>query len=152
MEHPTGEFDFALATIGLCSAAVPGCGFGHRLGACLRNWWRDATVTRRRGRLRYDSVPFPHAKDGLRLDSNICTRLRHSSLLACRKEPLCYCWQPRPMKKGQTIYPEIAPIPQIISRLVSALIWEETRWFVTTSANRAPPLRPRRPSAGRISK
>jgi hypothetical protein len=36
------------------SAAVPGCGSGHRPGARSRNWRRDAASTRRRGRLRYD--------------------------------------------------------------------------------------------------
>ncbi|MBI4327413.1 MAG: hypothetical protein HY674_19440 [Chloroflexi bacterium] len=35
------------------SAAVPGCEFEHRPGACPPNWRRDATTTRRRGRLRY---------------------------------------------------------------------------------------------------
>jgi hypothetical protein len=30
------------------SAAVLGCGFGHRPGARLRNWRRDAAITRRR--------------------------------------------------------------------------------------------------------
>jgi len=30
------------------SAAVLGCGFGHRPGACYRNWQQDAAVTRRR--------------------------------------------------------------------------------------------------------
>ena len=35
------------------SAAVPGCEFQHRPGACARNWRRDAARTRRRRRLRY---------------------------------------------------------------------------------------------------
>jgi hypothetical protein len=30
------------------SAAILGCGFGHRPGACYRNWQQDAAVTRRR--------------------------------------------------------------------------------------------------------
>jgi len=37
-----------------CSAAVLGCEFEHRPGACPSNWRRDAALTRRRGRLRYD--------------------------------------------------------------------------------------------------
>ena len=42
------------------SAAVLGCGGGHRPGARFWNWWRDqnsrrdAAATRRRGRLRYE--------------------------------------------------------------------------------------------------
>ena len=36
-----------------CSAAVLGCEFKHRPGACPLNWRRDAATTRRRGRLRY---------------------------------------------------------------------------------------------------
>ena len=35
------------------SAAVLGCEFEHRLGACPQYWRRDAALTRRRGRLRY---------------------------------------------------------------------------------------------------
>ncbi len=45
---------FCGSAAGSRSAAVPGCGFEHRLGACSRNWRRDAATTRRRGRLRYD--------------------------------------------------------------------------------------------------
>ncbi len=45
----------ALAAAGLRSTAVPGCGFQHRPGACCCNWRRDAAVTRRRGRLRYEA-------------------------------------------------------------------------------------------------
>jgi hypothetical protein len=36
------------------SAAVPGCGFGHRPGARFCISRRDAAATRRRGRLRYE--------------------------------------------------------------------------------------------------
>jgi len=39
--------------LGQRSAAVPGCEFEHRLGACPQYWRRDAALTRRRGRLRY---------------------------------------------------------------------------------------------------
>jgi len=35
------------------SAAVLGCEFEHRPGACPQNWRRDPAFTRRRGRLRY---------------------------------------------------------------------------------------------------
>jgi hypothetical protein len=51
---------FCGSAAGSCSAAVPGCGFGHRPGARFCNWRRgqnsrrDAAVTRRRGRLRYE--------------------------------------------------------------------------------------------------
>jgi hypothetical protein len=38
------------------SAAVPGCEFEHRPGACFPDWRRDAAATRRRGRLRYAHV------------------------------------------------------------------------------------------------
>ena len=43
-----------------CSAAVPGCEFRHRPGACLHSgqvWRRDAARTRRRGRPRYQKLP-----------------------------------------------------------------------------------------------
>ena len=52
---------------GRCSAAVLGCGFGHRPGACFCNWRRDAAATRRRGRLRHDlpmTVPQPFQSQG----------------------------------------------------------------------------------------
>jgi hypothetical protein len=45
---------FGGSAAGPRSAAVPGGGFGHRPGARFWNWRRDAAVTRRRGRLRYD--------------------------------------------------------------------------------------------------
>ena len=35
------------------SAAVLGCEFEHRPGACPQNWCRDAARTRRQSRLRY---------------------------------------------------------------------------------------------------
>lgn len=38
------------------SAAVPGCEFAHRPGACSNTGRRDAAPTRRRGRLRYQGV------------------------------------------------------------------------------------------------
>jgi len=50
-----------------CCIAVPGGGFGHRPGARFWNWRRDAAVTRRRGRLRYDltmTVPQPFQYQG----------------------------------------------------------------------------------------
>jgi REP element-mobilizing transposase RayT len=53
-----------------CSAAVPGGGFGHRLGAGSWNWRRDAAATRRRGRLRYNlpmTVPQPFQYQGGKL-------------------------------------------------------------------------------------
>jgi hypothetical protein len=40
------------------SAAVLGCEFKHRPGACPSNWRRDAATTRRRGRLRYEHGRF----------------------------------------------------------------------------------------------
>ena len=52
---------------GRCSAAVLGCGFGHRPGACFWNWRRDAAATRRRGRLHYElpmTVPQPFQYQG----------------------------------------------------------------------------------------
>ena len=51
---------FSGSAAGSRSAAVPGGGFGHRPGACFRNWRqhqnsrRDAAATRRRRRLRYE--------------------------------------------------------------------------------------------------
>ena len=45
------DFDWLLMR---CSAAVLGCEFSHRLGACSSAWRRDAALTRRRGRLRDD--------------------------------------------------------------------------------------------------
>jgi hypothetical protein len=53
---------FCGSAAGSRSAAVPGGGFKHRLGACFWNWRRDAAVTRRRGRLRHElpmTVPQP---------------------------------------------------------------------------------------------
>jgi len=48
------------------SAAVPGCEFEHRPGACSSfatnvYWRRDAARTRSRGRLRYKLVRYAHA-------------------------------------------------------------------------------------------
>ena len=39
-----------------CGAAVPGCEFPHRPGACACSGRRDAAVTRRRGHLRYGTM------------------------------------------------------------------------------------------------
>jgi hypothetical protein len=45
---------FCGSAAGSRSAAFPGGGFGHRPGARFQNSRRDAAVTRRRGRLRYE--------------------------------------------------------------------------------------------------
>ncbi len=48
------------------SAAVPGCEFEHRPGACFSfatnvYWRRDAARTRSRGRLHYSLLRYAHA-------------------------------------------------------------------------------------------